>query len=155
MISAWLVRQLPWVIVAGVLLAGAFATVAWLKEQGRKELRPVVERLEQQLESERAARVRNEEALNAYQKELDVVRNRPRPTTPVRMCVTPSVRKATPAAGGVNGAATSAGSDSGQAGEDLVAGPDIGPPLRDLAYGCDVENAKLRALQNWVRSLDK
>lgn len=154
MIQAWLLRQLPWVILSAVILGSGFAAGWWLKEQGRKEMRPVIERLESDLASERAARQRNEDALNAYQQELDLLRSRPRPTSPVRLCVTPSVREASAPAGGSDGAAPASGSDTGSAGTDLVAGADIGVPLRNLAYRCDAENAKLRALQDWVRGLE-
>lgn len=155
MIYAWLMRQLPLIGLSIILLGAGWATGAWLMEKGRAELRPRIERLESELASERAARIRNEEALNDYQKELDVLRTRPRPTSPVRLCVTPSVRETTPAAGSLDGAAAATGGDSGQTGGDLVAGPDIGPALRDLAYQCDAENAKLRALQGWARSLSQ
>lgn len=154
MIQAWLLRQLPWVILSAVILGSGFAASWWLKEQGRKEMRPVIERLESDLASERAARQRNEDALNAYQQELDLLRNRPRPTSPVRLCVTPSVRETPTAAGSADGAAPASRSDARSAGVDLVAGPDIGVPLRNLAYRCDAENAKLRALQDWIRGLE-
>ena len=153
MIYAWLMRQLPLIGLSVALLVAGWAAGAWLMEKGRAELRPVIERLQSELESERAARIRNEEALNGYQKELDSLRNRPRNTSPVRLCVTPSVRETTTTAGSLDGAAAPTGDSAGQTGSDLVAGPDIGPALRGLAYGCDAENAKLRALQGWARSV--
>jgi len=148
-------RQLPLIFISIIVLGAGWATGAWLMEKGRQELRPVIKQLQTELASERAARKRNEEALNGYQKELDSLRRVPRPTSPVRLCVTQSVREATPAAGSLDGAAAATGGDSGQTRGDLVAGPDIGPPLRELAYGCDAENAKLRALQGWARSVSQ
>jgi hypothetical protein len=152
MIQAWLIRQLPWIVISAIVISSGFAMGWWLKEQGRKEMRPVIERLQGELDAERAARKRNEDALNAYTQELDLLRNRPRPSGPVRLCVTPSVQDSSTARS-VDDSATASGGDTGQARVDLIAGPDIGVPLRNLAYGCDVENAKLRALQNWVKDV--
>jgi hypothetical protein len=154
MIQAWLLKQAPYLILSvGLLLLGYWVGSA-LIERGRAELRPVIEQLQSDLASERASRIRNEEALDAYQKELSVIRSRPRPSTPVRLCVTPSVREASAAASGADGAPAGSGSDAGSAGADYRAGPDIGAALRELAYQCDAENAKLRALQGWVNGLD-
>jgi hypothetical protein len=145
-------RLAKYAAIFAVILVACVYAVYTLKEQGRKEMRPVIERLQGELDAERAARKRNEEALNAYTQELDLLRSRPRPSTPVRLCVTPSVPNR-PAAGSLTDPATTAGGDSGQAGADLAAGPDIGIPLRNLAYRCDVEQAKLRALQDWVKGV--
>ena len=154
MIPSWSLKFIPH-LIAGLAVLGV---MAWgygaIKEQGRNELRPTVERLQAELNSERAARQRNEEAIDAYLSEIESIRNRPRPTTPVRLCVTPSVPVAAPAAGSSDGAAAPAERNTSEAGGDLVAGPDIGPALRDLAFSCDAENAKLRALQGWIRGLE-
>lgn len=153
MIQAWLLRQLPWLVVTLVVIGSGWAVGAWLKEQGRDELRPEIARLQSELAAEQANRIRNEEALNAYQKELDGIRRRPVSVGPVRLCV-PAPAAEGEAAGGADGASASAGSGAGADGGDYQAGPDIGPALMELAYRCDAENAKLRALQGWVRGLE-
>lgn len=152
MVQAWLLRQLPYILLFVSVIGAAIGTGFWLKEQGRKELRPVVERLESELAAERALRLRNEETLNAYQKELDALRNRPRPASPVRLCIPPPVSKPPKSTGSTDGPSSQNGSDAGQAGGGVVPGPDIGPELRQLAFDCDAENAKLRALQNWIKN---
>jgi hypothetical protein len=152
MIQAWLFRQTAYVVIAAAVIGGGALAGWWVKEQGRKEMQPVIDRLQSELEAERAARQRNEEALNAYTQELELLRNRPRSNSPVRLCVTPSVPdRPTPAS--VDDPTPTARGDSGQARDDFAAGPDIGIPLRNLAYRCDVEQAKLRALQEWVNGL--
>lgn len=150
MIQAWLIRQMPWVLISLALIGSGWAVGAWLMEKGRAEMRPQIQKLQAELDNERAARIRNEEAVNGYLKELEGLRSRPRPTSPVRLCVTP--RQAEPAARTIDDSPTTGGSRTSPDGENNLAGPDIGPPLRELAYQCDAENAKLRALQNWVRS---
>jgi hypothetical protein len=145
-------RLAKYAAIFTVILAVGVYTVYTLREQGRAEMRPVIERLQAELNNERAARIRNEEALDAYQKELSVIRSRPRPATPVRLCVSSPVPDAEQSTTSVDDSAPFTRSSAGLAGEYLTAGPDIGPRLRDLAYGCDAENAKLRALQNWIKS---
>jgi hypothetical protein len=152
MIPAWLLRYAPHATIFAVILVAILWGVHRLKEQARDELRPVIERLQTELEAERAARIRNEEAINGYQDELTILRTRPRPIGPVRLCVPSPVLETRPPAADVDGPAAPARSDAGAAREDYQAGADIGPALRDLAYSCDAENAKLRALQGWVKS---
>jgi len=149
-IQAWLLRQLPLAAILTAILVAILWGAARLKEQGRAEMRPVIERLQSELESERAARIRNEEAVNAYVSEIEGLRKRPRPSTPVRLCI--AAPQADLPALAVDDSTSIAGSGTELSGGNLVSGPDIGPALRELAYGCDAENAKLRALQNWVKS---
>ncbi len=151
MIPAWLLRYVPHAVILTAFLVSCVYVVHMLREQGRDEMRPVIAKLESELADERAARIRNEEALDAYQRELSIIRSRPRPSTPVRLCV-PAVPQAEQPPFATHDSTSISGSGTELSGENLTAGPDIGPPLRDLAYQCDAENAKLRALQNWVRS---
>lgn len=152
MIYAWFMRQMPLIVLSFLILGSAWLVGAWLMEKGRQELRPEIERLQNDLKAEQMARIRNEEAIDGYITEIESIRNRPRSTGPVRLCVTPPVPNTDFPAPDFTGATTTTWGDSGTSGGDLRAGPDIGPPLRDLAFSCDAENAKLRALQNWVRS---
>ena len=155
MIQAWLIRQIPWMIIILAVIGSAWAVGAWLKEQGREEMRPVIERLQSELKSEQEARKRNEAAINGYLAELETIRNRPRPTTPVRLCVPAPRPEPEVSSTSTDDTTSTTGFSLGETGTDFVAGPDIGPALRDLALGCDAENAKLRALQNWVKDLVK
>jgi hypothetical protein len=136
-------------ISAIVIVAGGLAGL-WVKEQGRKEMRPVIERLQTELNAEREHRKRNEAAINDYQSELSALRKRPLNRSPVRLCIDTAV-PLDAATGHTAGAAASAGSDDRPTGGDLKAGPDIGAELYALTAACDAEIAKLRALQNWVR----
>ena len=159
MIQGWLLRQLPWLLLAVLLLgAGGFAGLK-IMERGRAELLPKVQQLEADLaharaalEAEKANRRRAEEAAHGYAQELEKLRSRPISRTPVRLCRAPA--PAVPSSGstsaGAAGAAAGSGGDVGAAGGDPPQGPDIGPELRALALSCDKENAKLRALQRWA-----
>ena len=149
MIPGWLLRWLPTVIlVVGIGLAAAWSVHA-LREQGRAELRPQIASLEAQLATETSNRQRSETAANAYLAELEYLRRRPVPAGPVRLCRNPVPRPGNPAPV-PDGPAAATGGDERPAGGDLEAGPDIGPDLRGLAFDCDAENAKLRALQRWA-----
>jgi hypothetical protein len=147
----WLLKYAPHLILtAGLGLLAVYA-VHTFREQGREEIRPQVERLEAELRAERANRIRAEMASSTYASELATLARRPVRSAPVRLCVSPAAVPTRPAAEGVNGAASAAGSSAGSAGENLGAGPDIGPELRELAAQCDIQNAKLRALQQWAQ----
>jgi len=152
--AAWLWRYAPHAVIAAGLGLACIYGVYTLREQGRAELRPQIERLEAELAAERADRARAERAADSYQSEMDRLRqraaNRTVDRTPVRLCVSPA-----PPAGdapqGTDGTPTTARSDDRPAGSDPKAGPDIGADLYALAAACDAENAKLRALQGWVK----
>lgn len=144
----WLARFLPHIVLSlGVIVTG-FVVGAWLKEQGRKELRPVIERLQVELDTERENRKRNEVAINGYQSELAALRKRTANRAPVRLCIDSPGQD--DAAGHTNDSTATAGSDTGSTRGNHRAGSNIGPALRELAYSCDAENAKLRALQKWI-----
>jgi hypothetical protein len=154
-IQAWLLRQAPYLILSvGVILFGYWIG-STLIERGRNEIRPQLEKLELELATERTNRARAEAASSAYSQELADLNRRPVRTGPVRLCVSPSsAMSASESTGGVTNPASATGGDAGSAGSDLTAGPDIGPALRSLALACDMENAKLRALQGWANGLD-
>jgi hypothetical protein len=155
MIRAFLLRYAPHALLAiGVALLAAFA-IHTFREQGRNEIRPQVAKLEQELATERFNRKRAEAASSAYAQELADLNSRPVRATPVRLCreAAPSVPAGNAAQGAV-GSTAATGGDERAAGADLEAGPDIGPALRSLAMACDLENAKLRALQGWANGLD-
>ena len=134
-------------------MAGVVFGVHYLKEQGRDEIRPQVKELQEQLAAEKASRARAEAAANSYRAELDYLASRPVPATSVRLCRTvPTMLTGVPAPR-FDGATSRAGSDDRPAGENLEAGPDIGPDLYGLAKTCDAEIAKLRALQGWINDV--
>jgi len=152
-IQAWLIRQAPYlIIVVGVILLGYWIG-STLIERGRNEIRPQLEKAQQELATERFNRARAEAASSAYSQELADLNRRPVRNTPVRLCVPPAV-PASQSPSGVTDPSSTTGSDAGSVGENLAAGPDIGPALRSLALACDMENAKLRALQGWANGLE-
>ena len=149
----WLLKYVPHLAVAAGLGLLAVYAVHTFREQGREEIRPQVERLEAELRTERANRIRAEVASNAYASELAALARRPARNTPVRLCREPAAVPAGNAAEGTVGTAPAAGSDAGSAGTNFEQGPDIGPELRELAAQCDAQNAKLRALQRWATTI--
>ena len=148
----WLLKYAPHLILTAGLGLLAIYAVHTFREQGREEIRPQVERLEAELRAERANRVRAEMASTAYASELAALASRPTRNTPVRLCRDTSAVRPSPAPQRIDDPAASTGSSAGSAGADLEQGPDIGPELRELAAQCDVQNAKLRALQQWASS---
>ena len=155
MISLFLARLTPYAIISALLIASGLAAGYWIKEQGRKELRPQIERLEAELAAERADRARAERASASYQSEMERLReraaNRTVNRTPVRLCVSPPAPAIDDPALRTNGSSATTGSDERTVGGDPKAGPDIGADLYALAAACDAENAKLRALQGWIK----
>jgi hypothetical protein len=153
-IQAWLLKQAPYLILSvGVILFGYWIG-STLIERGRNEIRPQLEKLELELATERTNRARAEAASSAYAQELADLNRRPVRTTPVRLCVSPPAMSPSESALRTTGTTATTGSNERTTGEDLVAGPDIGPALRSLAMACDMENAKLRALQGWANGLE-
>jgi hypothetical protein len=148
----WLLKYAPHLILTAGLGLLAIYAVHTFREQGREEIRPQVERLEAELRAERANRVRAEMASTAYASELAALASRPARNTPVRLCRDTSAVRPSPTPQRIDDPAASTGSSAGSAGADLEQGPDIGPELRELAAQCDVQNAKLRALQQWASS---
>ena len=149
--EGWAWRYAPHAALATILGLGALYAVHILREQGRAELRPEIERLEKALAASEADRARAENASDAYRSEVDALRARPVPRVPVRLCVTgDAVPRPKPAPENVIGTPTTAWGDRAPSGDNLAAGPDIGPDLYALAQACDVEQAKLRALQGWI-----
>ena len=147
----WLLKYAPHMALAAGLGMLAIYAVHTFREQGREEIRPQVERLEAELRTERANRIRAEVASTAYASELAALASRPARSTPVRLCREPAAVPASSAAQRADGAAPAAGSSAGSAGANFEPGPDIGPDLRELAAQCDAQNAKLRALQKWAQ----
>ena len=154
MTPLFLARIAPYAIISALVIISGFAAGQWVKEQGRKELRPQIERLEAALAAERADRARAERASDSYQLEIERLNKRTLDRTvnrtPVRLCVTPAP-KGGAAPEGTDDPAPAPRSDDGSAGSNPQAGPDIGADLYALAAACDAENAKLRALQGWVK----
>ena len=151
--AAWLWRYAPHAILAAGLGLLSVYVVYTLREQGRAELRPQIERLEAALAAERADRARAERAADSYQSEMERLRertlNRTVNRTPVRLCVAPDSQGGE-APEGTDDPAPAPRSDDGSAGSNPQAGPDIGADLYALVAACDAENAKLRALQGWI-----
>jgi len=151
MIQAWLLKNAVLIAVSAAVLGSALWIGHSLKEAGRNEIRPILDKalaerdnLSSQLENERAERQRAEEATSAYSKELANIRRRVS-GEPVRVCFDETAP--VPATGGTasnSDAATSqSGSIPGSPRGDLAA-------LRELAYQCDAVSARLRALQLWA-----
>ena len=153
--AAWLWRFAPHALIAAVLGLTCIYAVYTLREQGRAELRPQIERLEAELAAERADRARAERASASYQSEMERLReraaNRTVNRTPVRLCVSPQAPAIDDPALRTNGSSATTGGDERTVGGDPKAGPDIGADLYALAATCDAENAKLRALQGWIK----
>jgi len=155
MIPFWVWRVAPYAIGVVVVVVAAMGALHNAKEEGRAELKPEIERLEATLAAERADRARAEAAANSYRSEMDALRSRPIPRTPVRLCVEKPADLSTsfiPADRSTR-TTTTTGGYNGTAASDFTAGPDIGPDLYDLAGRCDAEIAKLRALQGWVNDV--
>jgi hypothetical protein len=147
-------RVAPYALGVVIVVVAAMGALHNAKEEGRAELKPEIERLEATLAAERLDRARAEAAANSYRSEMDALRSRPVPRTPVRLCVSADpVPTTQPAAGNTVGTTTSSWGYNGTAASDFTAGPDIGPDLYDLAGRCDAEIAKLRALQGWVNDV--
>jgi hypothetical protein len=137
-----------------IVVVAAMGALHNAKEEGRAELKPEIERLEATLAAERLDRARAEAAAGAYRSEMDAIRSRPVPRTPVRLCRDPKPMPTTFApADGVTRTTTTSGGDAPAPGDYSEAGPDIGPELYALALTCDAEIAKLRALQGWVNDV--
>jgi hypothetical protein len=154
MIPLWAWRVAPYVLGVVVIVVAALGALRNAKEEGRAELKPQIERLEAALATERADRARAEAAANSYRSEVDAIRSRPVPRTPVRLCVsTASVPATVPSASDSVGATTTSWGYNGQTESDFAAGPDIAADLYDLAGRCDAEIAKLRALQGWINDV--
>lgn len=151
MIQLWLMRNAAWVVISVAIIGIGFWVGHSLKEAGRNEIRPALDAALAErdntlsaLENERAARLKTEEAISAYSKELQSIRRRVN-STPVRVCFDETAP--VPAAGTASNsdAATSqTGRISGAPRGDLAA-------LRELAFQCDAVSAQLRALQQWAR----
>ncbi len=147
----WLLKYAPHLILTVGLGLLAVYAVHTFREQGREEIRPQVERLEAELRTERATRIRAEMASTAYASELAALASRPVRSAPVRLCRDSGAVRPGYAAPRTDDPAPAAGSSAGSAGANLEPGPDIGPELRGLAAQCDLQNAKLRALQKWAQ----
>lgn len=154
MISGWALRLGSVASIAAILGLAAVYQLHQAKEAGRNELRPEIKRLETALAFERADRARAEAAANSYRSEMDALRRRAVPRTPVRLCIdsSPMPATVTTAVSADDRTTTSWGYDRPSRG-DLAAGPDIGAKLYELAGACDAENAKLRALQGWLNDV--
>lgn len=152
MMPFWVWRVAPYAVGVVIVVVAAMGALHNAKEEGRAELKPEIERLEAALAAERSDRARAEAAADSYRSEMDALRSRPVPRTPVRLCVEKplDVPATQPTARSADGATTPTWGVNGTAASDFEAGPDIGPDLYDLAGRCDAEIAKLRALQKWV-----
>lgn len=147
----WL-RFMPYLLGLLSVLGAGYYIVESAKEKMQKHYEPIIQQLEQDLASERANAQRNEDAINGYLTELEGLR-RPRPRTPVRLCVNP-VPAPAKATESLANTTTVGGDVFTETRADFEPGPDIGDDLRNLAAACDAEVAKLRALQGWANGLD-
>jgi len=157
-IGLLLARLGPYVILSALVIGAGYLAGEWIKEKGRAELRPEIERLEATLATERVDRARAERATASYQSEMELLRNRTVNSavnrTPVRLCVTAPVPPSGAAAQGANDSSPESGGHDRAARANPAPGPDIGADLYALAFACDAEIAKLRALQGWANGLD-
>jgi hypothetical protein len=154
MIPLWVWRLAPYALGVVIVVVAAMGALHNAKEEGRAELKPEIERLEAALSAERSDRARAEAAADSYRSEMDALRNRPVPRTPVRLCVNADPMPANgPASKLPDDSTAITWGDVRPAPNNLAAGPDIGADLYALARDCDAEIAKLRALQGWVNDV--
>lgn len=148
-------RFTPYIVGIVIVVIAAMGALHNAKESGRAELKPEIERLEAALAAERSDRARAEAAANSYRSEMDALRSRPVPRTPVRLCVEKrlDVPVTQPSASDSVGTTTTSWGHNGTAATNFEPGPDISADLFDLAGRCDAEIAKLRALQGWVNDV--
>jgi hypothetical protein len=146
MIQLWLMRNAAWVVISVAIIGIGF----WVGHS-RNEIRPALDsalaerdNILSALENERAARLKAEEAISAYSKELQSIRRRVN-STPVRVCFdeTAPVPATADTASDSDAATSQTGRISGAPRGDLAA-------LRELAFQCDAVSARLRALQQWA-----
>ena len=93
----------------------------------------------------------SQQASEGYSRELEDLRNRPRPDPVIRVCPKPTV-PVPGAAPRIDGPAAPAGDVSGQPGPDSR---DIGPDLAREADRADRLAAQLRALQAWIEAVSR
>lgn len=142
-----LTPYLVWIKLGIALALAAFLAFFAFKVAGWRNDSLALDATKAEMVALREAQAASIEASQGYQRELQDLRNRPVPGTPVRLCVK---RPAVPAAGRGSGAAVSApgvvqpddGADS-----EVRGGPDIGPALRSLARRADAVSAQGRATQ--------
>ncbi len=106
-----------------------------------------VEEVETELSTLKAAQEASQKASEGYQNELEAIRNRPVPASPVRLC---KPARVPPAGGRPSPTVPPADVVSGTDGTDpeVRGGPDIGPALRSLAKRADEVSAQGRATQS-------
>ena len=127
------------VILAAFLAFFAFKVTSWRNDS------LALDATKQEMQQLRDSQAASIEASEGYQRELEDIRNRPVPSTPVRLCVK---RPAVPAAGSGPGAAVPAsGVVPDGDGTDYQEGPDIAGDLRALARRADEVTAQARATQ--------
>ena len=155
MMPLWVWRVAPYATGVAIVVIAAMGALHNAKEKGRAELKPEIERLEAALAAAESDRARAEKAADSYRSEMDALRSRPVPRTPVRLCVEKpiNVPATTPTASGAAGVTATTWGYNGTTESDFEAGPDISADLYDLAGRCDAEIAKLRALQGWVNDV--
>ena len=136
------IRLGVFVILAAFLAFFAFKVTSWRNDS------LALDATKQEMQQLRESQAASIEASEGYQRELEDIRNRPVPSTPVRLCVK---RPAVPAAGSGPGAAVpSPGVVQSTDGTDteMRAGRDIGPALRSLARRADEVSGQGRATQS-------
>lgn len=155
MMPLWVWRVAPYATGVAIVVIAAMGALHNAKEKGRAELKPEIERLEAALAAAESDRARAKKAADSYRSEMDALRSRPVPRTPVRLCVKKplNVPTTTPTASGAAGVTATTWGYNGTTESDFEAGPDISADLYDLAGRCDAEIAKLRALQGWVNDV--
>lgn len=151
MIPLWALRFMPYLLAVLGLIGGAYWVGSSLIERGRNEIRPQLEQALKELDRAQREWKKAEDATYAYQSELSALRNRPRNTNPVRLCVSPAEVRPDATTTRTNDRTSSTWEFPRQDGTDYQAGADIGPELRGLALQCDEVSAQLRALQLWAR----
>ena len=138
---------IPYRLIAAGVAVVVLIGLGWKANDWRNDaarLRLELRAAENRLEIHRAAIKAARDASRDYQDEIEKLRNRPVPRSPVRLCVNPAV----PASGNAGSPESPAdGILPEQAGGNTEAGPDIGPELRALAREADEVSAALRALQ--------
>jgi type II secretory pathway pseudopilin PulG len=141
-----LTPYLVWIKLGAVAILAAFLAFFAYKVTSWRNDSLALDATKAEMVALREAQAQSIKASEGYQRELEDIRNRPVPSTPVRLCVK---RPAVPAAGSGPGSAVPApGMVSGGDGADYQEGPDIAADLRALARRADEVSAQGRATQS-------
>lgn len=141
-----LAPYLVWIKLGFVAILAAFLAFFAYKVHSWRQDALSLGAVRQEMVELKASQAASQAASEGYQRELEDIRNRPAPTSPVRLCVK---RPAVPATGsGSSPTVPASGVLPGANGGDYQEGPDIAADLLRLADEADAVAAKGRATQS-------